>query len=296
MILVTGATGRIGRRVVQRLVADHEPVRVLVRSAQKAQRLLPNGIEIFEGDMAEYDVVHRAVDHTTAVLLVSPIAPNQVELQGNVVTAAQATSRPYIVKISGLATAIDSKVDSGHWHAETERQIQSCGLSHTFLRPLFFMQNLSFLLGLARSEGVIRAGVGDAKIAMVDAEDIAEVATQLLVERRLLLNQAVTLTAENSVTYHDVASLLTQLLGRDVRYEPQTLQDVQLALENSDLADWHVDIMHQFNRVLLAGQAEVAGKIVADVLGRPATTLKQYLQREVQGSERNDGSNPFPSS
>ena len=192
MILVTGATGRIGRRVVERLVALHCPVRVLVRNRAKANKLLPQGIETFEGDMVEYEQVESAMDGAESVLLLSTVSPEQVQIQGNVVKAAIATSQPYIVKVSGLGTRLDSYVDSGRWHAETEQQIVESGLTYTFLRPLFFFQNLSFMLNSARSQGIIRSGVGDAKIAMVDVEDIANVAAILLMKRDLLLNQAVT--------------------------------------------------------------------------------------------------------
>ena len=178
---------------------------------------------------------------------------------------------------------------------ETEHEIQSSGLSHTFLRPLFFMQNLGFLLDSARSKGVIRAGVGGARIAMVDVEDIADVVAKLLVERELLTNQAVTLTALESVTYHDVASAFAEVLGREVSYEQQSLDDVSRALDNSGQPDWHVDILLQFNRAFLEGYGDAANKVVADVLGRSPTTLLQYLEREVKRSDGTDGNNPFPS-
>ena len=113
MILVTGATGRIGRRVVEALVALHCPVRVLVRNRAKANKLLPQAVEIFEGDMVEYDQVESAMEGAESVLLLSPVSPEQVQIQGNVVKAAIATSQPYIVKVSGLGTRLDSYVDSG---------------------------------------------------------------------------------------------------------------------------------------------------------------------------------------
>jgi uncharacterized protein YbjT (DUF2867 family) len=295
MILITGATGRIGRRVVERLVAAQQSVRVLVRDQEKARRLLPDGVEIIEGDLCAIDVVRAAVDGTQAVLLLSTVAPDQVELQGNVVKAALASSRPYIVKISGLATALDSYVDSGRWHAETEQQIKAGGLPYTFLRPLFFMQNLSFLIASATAEGLIRSGVGDAKIAMVDVEDIAAVAAQLLIERRSLMNQAVTLTAAECVTYDEVAQALGQVLEREVRYQPQTLSEVQRVLRNSDQPGWHVDILLQFNQAFIDGYGDAASEIVADVLGRKPTTLLQYLERETKHSAADDSSNPFPS-
>ena len=258
MILITGATGRIGKRVVERLVAADQPLRVLVRDVEKAKHLLPAGIEIFAGNLADYGLVQSAVDGTQSVMLLSPVDPRQVELQGNVVNAALATSHPYIVKISGLGTAHDSYVDCGRWHAETELQIQSSGLRHTFLRPLFFMQNLAFLLDSARSEGVIRAGVGDSNIAMVDANDIAEVTAKLLMDKNILINQGVTLTTAKSVTYHQVAGIFAQVLAREVHYEQQSLEEVRQALLTSNQPEWHINILLQFNRAFLEGKGDAA--------------------------------------
>lgn len=295
VILITGATGRIGRRVVAGLVSADQPVRVLVRDKEKAKRILPTGIEVFTGNLADYDLVKSAIDGTESVMLLSPVDPMQVKLQGNIVNAAMATSHPYIVKISGLGTALDSYVDSGRWHAETERQIQSCGLPHTFLRPLFYMQNLAFLIDSARSEGIIRAGVGKSKIAMVDADDVAEVIVKLLICRNINVNQKVTLTTAKSVTYDQVAGFFAQVLEREVSYEQQSLDDVRQALRKSNQPEWHINILLQFNRAFLEGMGDVPNNVVEDLLGRPAKALLEYLQAEVEQSAADQSSNPFPS-
>ena len=297
MILVTGATGRIGRRVVKRLVEANQNVRVLVRSLEKAERLLPTkDVEVVVGDFGDSKAVKSAMTGVESVLLVSPVSPDQVELQGNIVKAALTQElEPYIVKISGLMTSLDSYVDSGRWHAETEQQIRDARLPYTFLRPLFFMQNLQFLLKAAKTQGVIRAGVSDAKIAMIDADDIAEVAALLLTEKNTLLNQSVELTTSMSISYSEVADILSELLGREVHYEEQSLDQVREALTNSQQPEWHIKILLQFNRAFLEGHGGAANNIVSDLLGKTPTTLKQYLERELKDSEGDESNNPFPS-
>ncbi len=297
MILITGATGRIGRRVVERLVAADHDVRVLIRSFDKAERLLPaRDIDIIVGDLGDIDAVSSAVNGVDSILLVSPVSPDQVKLQGNIVRAAiNQQSTPYIVKISGLMTTLESYVDCGRWHAETEQQIKDTGLAYTFLRPLFFMQNLAFLLKSAKLDGVIRAGVADAKIAMIDAEDIARVAALLLIEKAPLMNQAVELTSLESVSYTEIASALSELLGREVRYEARSLAQVKQALIDAKQPEWHTNILLQFNRAFQEGQGSATNNVVSDLLGRTPTTLKQYLERELEDAERDESNNPFPS-
>lgn len=300
MILITGATGRIGRRVVQNLSTSGHSTRALVRSREKAERLLPvPNVDIVVGDLADPQLVQSAVKGVDSILLVSPVSPAQVDLQGNVVKAAVLEHGngfvPYIVKISGLGTALDSYVDSGRWHAETEQEIMDAGLPFTFLRPLFFMQNLKFLIESARRSGVIRSGVGGAKIAMIDAEDIAAIATILLTKKSALMNQAVSLTAMDSVTYAEVAQTLTRVLGRDIRYEQQSVSEVEQALSESDQPAWHIEILLQFNRAFKEGLGDAANTVVSDLLGRAPINLEQYLARELDKSEVDESNNPFPS-
>ncbi|MFP6807292.1 MAG: NmrA family NAD(P)-binding protein [Pseudomonadales bacterium] len=293
MILITGATGRIGKRVVARLVLAGKDVRVFVRDPQKAAQLLPPNIDLHHGDLADEAAIGSAMNDVEAVLLLSPVSPDQVRLQGNVVKAAAMSSKPYMVKISGLGTSLDSYIDSGRWHAETELQIQDAELPHTFLRPLFFLQNLQFQFESARSTGIVRSGVQDSKIAMIDVEDIAEVVANLLIDQSRLMNQTVTLSFRESKTYTEVALELSNLFGKTVRYETQSLEDVTKALARSGQPQWHIDILLQFNRAFLEGLGDAATSTAAEILGREATTLSQFLQREVSVAQ--EGTNPFPS-
>ena len=229
------------------------------------------------------------------MLLVSPVHPRQRELQGNLVRAAAAAGRPLVVKISGLGTALDSYVDSGRWHAETEADIRALGLSFTFLRPYFFMQNLGFQLGGARRDGVIRAAVGDARIAMVDVADVVAVAARLLAGEADLVDEAVAITGSEALGYDDVASVLSDVVGRDVHYERQSTVAARSALEKSGMPDWHVEILLQFNRAFAEGQAAHASDLVERVLGRAPRTLRAYLEEAVRAGDASPGENPFPS-
>ena len=295
-VLITGATGRIGRRVLAALAA-HPAVspRVLVRDPDKARELYGAGLRAFVGDFADAESLVPAVSGVAAILLVSPVHPDQRRLQGNVVRAAAEQGAPLVVKISGVGTALDSYVDSGRWHAEGEADIVASGLPYTFLRPYFFMQNLTFQLDAARRDGVVRAAVGDARIAMVDAGDIAGVCSELLSGEATLANRAVALTGDQAVTYHEVAAQLGVALGRDVRYEQQTLEAARASLAAGNQPDWHVEILLQFNRAFRDGWGEPTTTVVADVLGRRPVSLDRFLQ-DVVASKSGEplDRDPFP--
>ena len=155
LILVTGANGRVGSRVVQALLDRHLRPRVLVRDVTAAKRRFGDRVDVCIADLLDADGVGRAMEGVKSVFLCSPVHPQQIRHQGHVVQAAKRNDS-YVVKLSGLATFSGSYVDSGAWHAETEVAIQEAGLEYTFLHPYFFVQNLLFQLRGAKQSSEVR--------------------------------------------------------------------------------------------------------------------------------------------
>ena len=113
MILITGATGRIGGATLQYLSGRSIALRALARSPDKAAAIVPPEVETVIGDFAAPQSLDVALEGVDAALLVSPLDPQQVELQGRFIEAAKRAGHIHIVKISGLGTALDSPVRSG---------------------------------------------------------------------------------------------------------------------------------------------------------------------------------------
>src|ERR687887_722965 len=176
MILITGATGRAGGATLTHLCSKGVPVRALVRNAAKAALVAGPQVETVIGDLAQPRSLESALDGVTSALLVSPLDPRQVELQGNFIDAAKRAGRVHVVKISGLGTALDSPVRSGRWHAQTEMHLAESGLPFTHLRPPFFMQNVLRFAPTIRASGEFVGALKQGKVAMVDTHDIAAVA------------------------------------------------------------------------------------------------------------------------
>src|SRR5262249_40523923 len=108
MILIVGATGLIGSATVRQLTARGVPVRALVRSAEKAATLATPPVEAVVGALEQPSSLNPGLDGVTRALLISPLNPRQVELQGNFVEAARRAGAVHVVKLSGLGTALDS--------------------------------------------------------------------------------------------------------------------------------------------------------------------------------------------
>ncbi len=293
MILVINGNGRVGQSVVSHLVNEHGlSPRVMVRDTNKARTnlaTLGTALDIVEGDITRPESIADAMRGVDAVFLCTPVDPNQVQHQGNVVREA-AKSGAYVVKVSGLATAIDSPVDSGRWHAETEQQIRTAGVPHAFLHPNFFQQNLAFQFQSARDKGVIRSAVAEQSIAMVNADDIGAAAAALLAKPQA--DNTFLLTESRGWSYAEIAECFTRSMGREVRFEVQAKADVERALQASGQPEWHVKLLLQFNDAFNAGAATITSDAVERLVHRPAISLPSYLAsaEPVTGQK-----NPFPS-
>src|SRR5262245_58611219 len=217
MILITGATGRVGGLTLKQLSNRGMRVRAMVRNAEKAALVAGPQVETVIGDLARPRSLEAALDGITAALLVSPLDLRQVELQGNFIDAARRAGRVHVVKISGLGTGLDSAVRSGRWHAQTEKCIEDSGLPFTHLRPPFFMQNILRFASSIRASSSFTGALEQGRVAMIDVEDIAAVAATILTTASHQ-GKIYTLTGPEALSYEDVAERLSRLLGRTITY------------------------------------------------------------------------------
>lgn len=280
MILITGATGRIGSATLRQLSDRGIAVRALVRSAEKAAQVAGPLVEAVIGDLAQPRSLEAALDGVTAALLVSPLDPRQVELQGHFIDAAQQTGRVHIVKISGLGTALDSPVRSGRWHAQTEKYLADSGLPFTHLRPPFFMQNILRFGPTIRASGEFTGSLQRGKVAMVDVDDIAAVATAALTTPAHA-GKTYVLTGPEALSYPDIAARLSKILGRTVTYRDVPLEVMRERLRASGMPAWHVDVQIDFSIALSRGDAATVSDDVEFVTGRPARSFERFVRAHV---------------
>jgi uncharacterized protein YbjT (DUF2867 family) len=277
MILISGATGRVGSATLKQLANRGMPVRALVRNAEKAALVAGPLVEAVIGDLAQPHSLDAALNGVTAALLVSPLDPHQVTLQGNFIDAATRAGRVHVVKISGLGTALDSPVRSGRWHAQTEQYLADSGLPFTHLRPPFFMQNILRFAPTVRASGEFAGSLNQGKVAMIDVDDIAAVAATALTTSAHV-GKTYVLTGPEALSYLDVAERLSRILGRTVTYRDTPLEVMRQRLLASGMPAWHVDVQVDFSIALRAGHASIVTNTVEAVTGKPARTFEQFMR------------------
>jgi len=278
MILVSGATGTIGSELVRRLSEAGEEVRVLVRSPKKAAMFEGSGVEVAEGDFARPETLDAALRGTKKAFLLSSIAPNQAELQGNFVEVALRAGVERIVKSSTMGAAPDARESFARYHWETEQQLKESGVAYTILQPNFFYQNFSNLYAYPiQTQGKVYLPLGNAAVGMVDTRDISAVAAKTLTEEGHE-GQTYVLTGPEVLTMNEVVERLSAAIGRRVDYVDTPPEVFRQNLLRVGLPEPMADDVTDLFVPLSEGESAVVTGTVKEVTGREPISFDRYAK------------------
>jgi len=225
MILVTGATGKVGRHVVAGLLDEGAPVRALTRGAPAEG--LPADAEIARWDPGEPETLAAALAGTTAAFInVTAVGGVIAELMA---TAARAGARRAVMLSS--FTVRDNGVQPysvGAHHKAVEDAVSASSLASTFLRCGGFAANALAWAPAIRAEGIVRAPYGDAATAPIAERDVAAAAVRVLLDDGHAGARYV-LTGRQSLTQAEQARVIGTAIGREVRFEELSADAFRLA-------------------------------------------------------------------
>lgn len=216
-ILVTGATGNVGSRVVPELKARGVRVRAFVRDPGRAAKMFGDGVEVAAGDFSDATSLPGAMEGVESVFLACANDPRQVEYEVGVIEAAREAGVRRIVKLSALGAEVGSTVAFWDWHGKIEGQLRASGLPAVVLRPAFNMTNLLGSAEGIRQSGSLFAPAGGANVAMIDPADVASVAAVALTEEGHD-GETYTLTGPEAITFERVAEDISAATGRRVQF------------------------------------------------------------------------------
>lgn len=273
MILVTGATGKVGSEAVRVLRQQDVPVRALVRDPTKAQYLAGAGAELAVGDFDDPVSLKEAMQGVTSVLLTSPGGEPAQEL--HVVDAAAQAGVSHVVKLTSKASP-DSPVARQRWHAEVEKGLAASGLPHTLLRSNAYMQNTLMVAPTIAKTSSFASSIGAGRVGMSDARDVGAVAANVVADPTGHVGKTYWLSGPELLTYTDVAAVLTRLLGRTVTFRPRSREEDESEMVSAGLPQ-PVAAMNALALSLFAqGDAEWLSPDMATLLGRPARSYQQF--------------------
>jgi uncharacterized protein YbjT (DUF2867 family) len=274
VILVTGATGNVGRHVVSQLRNMGANVRALVRDPDAAD--LPEGVEVVRGDLTDTDSLDRALNGVTSVFLLWPF-PTAEAAPATVDVIAKHARR--VVYFSAMAVRDDREPkDNGVW-GQLEHLVGRSGPEWTFLRVGGLAANTLGWADQIRTEGVVRWPYGEAARSLIHERDIAAVAVRALTEDGHVGAKYV-LTGPEALTQAEQVRLIGEAIGRPVRWQElkpeQARRQLLAAWGNADFVDGALGYWST-----LVDEPEPVTHTVRQVTGTPAHTFREWARDHV---------------
>ncbi|MEI2765182.1 MAG: NAD(P)H-binding protein [Dermatophilaceae bacterium] len=278
-LLLTGATGTIGRRLVRTLTAQGHRPAVLLHHPERAAVLGPDRPHVTPvlGDYEDRAGLLAALDGVDHLFLLCPNVPEQVGYENAVIDAAAACGVARIVKISAHGAAPDSPVAFWRWHADIEQHLLDSGIDSVVLRPRFSMANVLGHAAGVREHGVLFTPHADAPLAMVDPQDVADVAAHLLTAESLPAHRHLDVSGPSGVTFTDLAAVLTEVSRRPVIHRGGTDDEAREYLEQHGTPPFVTDQLLAIFAALRAGAQAAPSHTVLDLLGHAARPVTAFL-------------------
>ena len=274
-VLVTGATGNVGRAVAEHLIARGESVASAVRDAAKTDVVA--GTEAREFDFEDASTWPVAFDGVDRLFLLRPPAIADVQRHlFPVIDAALERGVRHIVFLSLQGVQFNRATP----HHAVEKYLKERSAPFTFLRPNFFMQNLSTTYrDDIRDRGEIFVPASRARTAFVDTDDLGRVAARVFTQDGHL-GKAYTLSGEESLDYYGVARRLTEVLGYPVRYAAPTTAEYGARLAEQGAPADYIDVQKMIYKVVRMNVSAFPNRTIRKLTGDPATTFVQFAERE----------------
>lgn len=276
MILVTGATGHSGRKLIDKLATAGLPVRALVRNPARLTRPLPAGVGLAVGNYDQPATIEPALAGVDRLYLVSSEHPAQVQRERAIIEAAQRHGVTHVVKLSCRHAHPGSHLPVCRHHGEIEAHLARLRVPFTSLRPHYLMQNLRMYERAVREHGMLRAPAGHASIGMLDAEDLADVALVTLT-RPGHADKRYDLSGPEAVSFDMLARVLGRVLGRPVRYVDLPAEQAVAEMQALGISAWHARSIVRDYRAYGEGLSCVT-TTVRDLLGRPARSIETFVR------------------
>ncbi len=272
---VTGATGRVGSRVARQLAQAGVSQRCVVRELQRAPKLA--GAEAAQATYDDGEAMRRSLDGLHTLFLVSAAeAEDRVREHRTAIDAARAAGIERIVYLSFLNAAADATFTFArdHWH--TEQYIRESGLRFTFLRDSLYQDFVPLLVG---PDSTIRGPAGDGRVSAVAIDDIADVTTAVLLDDADHDGRTYDITGPTAITLDEAASELSEVVGRPIRYQPETVEEAYESRAHIGAPAYAVTGWVTTYVAIATGELSVVTDAVSRIAGHEATTMNETLHR-----------------
>ncbi len=276
MILVCGATGTIGSRVVERLTAEGLPVRALVSRKPSGPSSADPKVEVAVADLVRPETLHEVFEEVEQVFLLTPNVAEQAQMEANLIESARSAGVKHVVKLSVMGASARSSSYFSRLHGKSEQQLEQSGMAWTHIRSNMLMQNLRWFRE-ALAQGVLPMPLGQAVVSHVDAVDVAKVISKVFTGAEHY-RQAYTVTGPKALSGPEVAADLSSALDKSIQYLPISTEDFRAALKQRNdpefLINGECELFEEWKQ---GGGSEVTD-VVLRLTGQQPASLLQFAR------------------
>jgi uncharacterized protein YbjT (DUF2867 family) len=279
-ILVTGATGTVGRQVVEQLVQRGADVRALVRDSTKVN--FPPTVKLAQGDLLDIDSLRPALAGVSSLFLLNAVVPDEFTQALLALNLAREAGIERIVYLSVIHA--DRYLNVPHFAGKfgVERMIEQMGLHATVLRPAYFMNNDLTIKDVVLGYGIYPMPIGNKGLAMIDARDIGEIAARELIRREQatapLPFERINLVGPDTLTGTAVAAIWSEVLKRSIAYGGDDTAGFEQSLRKFMPSWMAFDMRMMSERFLSEGMIPDPGDVerLTALLGRRLRSYRDF--------------------
>ncbi|HHT4375900.1 SDR family oxidoreductase [Raoultella ornithinolytica] len=279
MIAITGATGQLGRLVLQNLLKTTAASQIvaIVRNPAKAEALSQQGIVVRQADYTDEAAFTAALQGVDKLLLISSSEVGQRTPQHrNVIHAAKAAGVKFIAYTS-LLHADKSPLGLHVEHVETEKMLADSGIPYALLRNGWYTENYLASAPPALEHGVFIGAAGDGKIASATRADYAEAAARVIAEEGHA-GKVYELAGDEAWTLSELAAALSKQSGKNVVYQNLSEADFAAALKSVGLPAGLADMLADSDVGAAKGGLFDDSRTLSALIGRPTTPLAESIK------------------
>lgn len=282
-LLVTGATGKLGAKVVATLLetVPAEQLAVSVRNPEKAQSLKDRGVDVRHGDFDEPETLEKAFEGIDRLLIISTDGDNETRIpqHANAVAAAQQAGVSFIAYTS-VVNAQESKNFLAPTHRATERAIQETGIPYAFLRNNWYLENEASSIQSVLAGAPWLTSAQNGKVGWAPQQDYAAAAAAVLTQDGH--ENAVYELSGNLLSQEEFAAVLGEVLGKEVPV--QQVDDAAYAeiMAGAGLPEFLIPMLVGVQQGIREDTLNVESQGFEKLLGRPVTPLKEGLTQLVE--------------
>ena len=276
MILVTGASGTVGKAVLKEVARSGEKHRAMYRSKVEAAKA-PAGAEAVVADFADPSSLATALRGVESVYLVCSPIPELVQLESNAIEALARAGVRRVVLNSALGAG-DYAKSFPSWHRKVEDKLKATNLQYCILRPNSFLQNVvTYYAPSVRAQGAFYGAMGNARTSYLDIRDIALVAAKAL-RGGEHDGKTYELNGPEALTCTEVAEKISRHARVPVRYVDLPPAALRKGMIDQGMPEWQATALLELQEYYTDGKGATVDGVLMGLLGRAPITMDQFLE------------------